>query len=230
VKPSFSAGNLTLLTSIKQRYIIFTMTNVIGSEISAGDKVRPLYGELRGLYITLIPKMSSTYETIGESYNSIVDELIKTAGQEYYSKFKVKIYTDQFGNPFTDTDKLRAQLASLLSRLHQEFFSSESSPLSNRPITTSLTFNNNNQNSQQQGQQQQQEQKIELNQMLHIAQEMIQAEYGEEQAKKAGDLIKQIVLNPQNLSIIVTSITGLLAIGKVAFIAALPILAKIFNY
>ncbi len=56
---------------------------------------------------------------------------------------------------------------------------------------------------------------------------MIQAEYGKEQAEKATDLIKKIILNPKNWSIIAASIVGLVHIGKVAFIAALPALGKV---
>jgi len=56
---------------------------------------------------------------------------------------------------------------------------------------------------------------------------MIQAEYGKEQAEKACDLIKQIVLNPKNWGIIAASIIALANIGHVAFVAALPILGKI---
>jgi hypothetical protein len=107
--------------------------------------------------------------------------------------------------------------------LHGEYFSDEPAPFSGSPSKHSYVFNN--QNSQTQSQQQ--EQKMEIDQMLQNAQEMIQAEYGKEQADKASSLIKQIILNPKNWSIIATSITGLLAIGKVAFIAALPILGKI---
>jgi hypothetical protein len=68
-------------------------------------------------------------------YNTTVDELIKTTNKNYYSKFKVEVHTDQHRTKFTFTEKLRAQVTSLLSRLHQEYFPNEPSPFGSKTNT-----------------------------------------------------------------------------------------------
>jgi septin family protein len=85
-------------------------------------------------------------------YNTTVDELIKTTNKNYYSKFKVEVHTDQHRTKFTFTEKLRAQVTSLLSRLHQEYFPNEPSPFGSKTNTPRFTINN--QNHQEQSQQQ----------------------------------------------------------------------------
>jgi hypothetical protein len=196
-------------------------------------KIKRIYKELQG-YLSQIPLPSSANEILTdneqwEHINTIIDRL-NVATENNYDEFKTIQKNDRDGWSIPIMiSTVRAKLGSLINVLHEEYFSDEPPPLSGNQAGMVINNQNSQQqnNSQKQNQQQHQEQKIELDQMLQIAHEEIQAEYGKEQAEKAIDLIKQIVLNPKNWSIIAASIAGLLAIGKVAFIAALPILGKI---
>ena len=192
-------------------------------------KLRPLYNELQG-YLSQTPTSTDVNALLfersqWEHVNTAIDSLNAATGTNY-DQFKI-IETRDSDGYVNDVrlSTLRTKLGGLISRLHAEYFSDELPPFSGSPSSPRTVINN--QNSQQQSQQQHQEQKIELEQMVKNAQEMIQAEYGEEQAKKASDLIKQIISNPKNWAIIATSIIALAHIGHVAFVAALPILGKI---
>lgn len=192
-------------------------------------KIKLIYKELQG-YLSQMPLPKNAFDLCydksqWEYLNNTIDRLNTATGKNYDEFKTIQLHdSDGWSIPVTLT-AVRSKLGGLINVLHEEYFDKEQAPFSGNPGVPSAVFFN--QNSQQQNQQQQQEQKIELEQMLQNAQEMIQAEYGKDQAEKASDLIKQIVLNPKNWGIIAASIAGLLAIGKVAFIAVLPILGKI---
>jgi hypothetical protein len=192
-------------------------------------KVKLIYRQLQG-YLSQIPLPKDTNEIFHEKdqweyINNAIDNL-NSATRNNYDDYKTfqRSDTDGWSIPVKVT-VVRSKLGALINVLHEEYFSTETSPFSGNPNATTMVIHN--QNSQQQNQNQQQEQKIELEQLLQNAQETIRAEYGEDKANEAIDLIKKIALNPKNWAIVASAIIALTHIGHVAFVAALPILGKI---
>ncbi len=192
-------------------------------------KIKLIYKELQGYLLQIpLPKnaMDLFYDKSGwEHINSAIDRLNAATGGNY-DGFKTIQQHDSDGWTISVTlTAVRSKLAGLINVLHEEYFDNEPAPFSDNPGAPSTVIHN--QNSQSQSQQQQQEQQIELEQLIQNALETIRAEYGKEQAEKAGDLIEQIIHNSKNWGEVAVAISGLLAIGKVAFTAVLPILGKI---
>jgi len=192
-------------------------------------KIKTIYKEFKA-YLSQMPLPDSPnavfydkseWEYINEAINRL-----NTVSGKSYEQFKIIQSHDDAGYARqVKIATIRSKLGGLISTLHEEFFSEEVEPFSGNSKFPNMVINN--QNTQHQTQHQQQEQKIELEQMLHTAQETIIEEYGKEKSDEAIDLIKKIIANPKNWAIIATSISGLLAIGKIAFAAALPIIGKI---
>lgn len=187
-------------------------------------KIRPLYNAFQGyLQEASISKDANEIFYTDSQWvylNETIDRLNLITGKNY-DQFKIVPEIDRGEPDHVRVSTFKGKLGGLIKYLHAEYFWDDPSPSGNPNMVITQT--------NQQSQQQHQEQKIEIEQMLRNAQETIAAEYGKEQADKASDFIKKIVFNPKNWSIIANSITGLLAIGKVAFTAALPILGKILH-
>jgi hypothetical protein len=187
-------------------------------------KIRPIYAQLQAC-LTYSPNKGKIFDhELWNNYHLLIDELNSITRLDY-SKFRLKINDSDRSWSHVDTDQYKTKLASLIRKLHAEYFINEQVPFTDGLLAPSMVIHN--QNSQNQSQQQTQEQKIEVEQLLLNAQQMIQAEYGKEKADEAIELIKKIIVNPNNWAIIASAISGLLTIGKVAFTAALPILGKI---
>jgi len=110
------------------------------------EKLRGIYAELRG-YLSQAPVEGYVIfqRSMWEEINKIVDKVESVTGEDH-NRFKMKeLETADSGAQCMDSLAYRAKLAGLISRLHDEYFSDEPSPLAGTPNTLMMQQQSQNQ-------------------------------------------------------------------------------------